>query len=144
MASFIQRREENLKIAQSSQDYNTDPCFQKNRDKFTLKITTPNDISQLCLLSSLHYPTDPSGFSLGLLALPSPYRPSSLPNSARCLLCPHTHSLLHPIFSLTLPRVPQPWLHHPIYLTSSQQWAANAFSFHGGHRTGGEQRKRGR
>lgn len=76
MASFIQRREENLKIAQSSQDYNTGPCFQKN--KFILKITTPNDISQLSLLSSLHYPTDPSGFSLRLLALPSPYRPSSL------------------------------------------------------------------
>lgn len=77
MVSFIQGREENLKIARSSPDYNTDPCFQKNRDKLTLKITTPNDISQLSLLSSMHHPADPPGFSLRLLPLPSPYRPTS-------------------------------------------------------------------
>lgn len=143
MFSFIQGREENLKIAWSSPDYNwsllskAQVYSENNNSKWHLTAVSPQ----------LHAPSYWSSRFLSqavaLACMDTGPPASSI--SARCLLSPHTHthSLLHPIFSLALPRVPQTQLHHPMHLTS-QQWAATAFSFHGWHRRGGEQRKAGR
>jgi len=67
---------------------------KEQKQVYSEKTTTPSNVSQVPLLSSMHHPTDLPDFSFRLLPPPSPYRPTSplhLTHGA-CWLLTHTLS----------------------------------------------------